>query len=55
MSKTRLTAIFAVFLVAIASVVAGCGGSGNSSSSTTTGGGGGEEEATPLTVGSDIP
>ena len=56
MSKTRLTAIFAVFLVAIALVVAGCGGGGDSSSSTsTTGGGGGEEAATPLTVGSDIP
>jgi ABC-type amino acid transport substrate-binding protein len=55
MSKTRLTALFAVLLVAIASLVAaGCGG-GSSSSSTTTGGGGGEEEATPLTVGSDIP
>jgi polar amino acid transport system substrate-binding protein len=64
MSKTRLTALFAVFLVAIASlVVAGCGGGG----STTSGGGetaaettGGGEEAgggggEPLTVGSDIP
>jgi polar amino acid transport system substrate-binding protein len=63
MSKTRLTALFAVFLVAIASlVVAGCGGGGS-----TTGGGetaaetseGGGEEAggggEPLTVGSDIP
>ncbi len=56
MSKTRLTAIFAVFLVAIALVVAGCGGGGNSSStSSTAGAGGGEEAATPLTVGSDIP
>jgi ABC-type amino acid transport substrate-binding protein len=59
MSKTRLTALFAVFLVAIASlVVAGCGGSDDSSStggetsaSTDEAGGSGE----PLTVGSDIP
>jgi glutamine transport system substrate-binding protein len=60
MSKTRLTALFAVFLVAIASlVVAGCGGSDDSSStgaetsaSTEEASGGGGE---PLTVGSDIP
>jgi polar amino acid transport system substrate-binding protein len=59
MSKTRLAALFAVFLVAIAALaVAGCGGSDSSSS---TGGGetsasaGGGEETTPLTVGSDIP
>lgn len=59
MSKTRLTAIFAVFLVAIASlVVAGCGGSDDTSSTgsetgaSTEAGGGGSE---PLTVGSDIP
>jgi polar amino acid transport system substrate-binding protein len=59
MSKTRLTALFAVLLVAIASlVVAGCGGSDDSSStgsetsaSTEESGGGGQ----PLTVGSDIP
>ncbi|HET7445050.1 MAG TPA: basic amino acid ABC transporter substrate-binding protein [Solirubrobacterales bacterium] len=60
MSKTRLTALFAVFLVAIAALaVAGCGGSDDSSStggsetsaSTEESGGGGE----PLTVGSDIP
>ena len=56
MSKTRLTALFAVFLVAIASlVVAGCGGSSDSSSSgggeTSASGGGGEK----LTVGSDVP
>jgi polar amino acid transport system substrate-binding protein len=56
MSKPRLTALFAVLLVAIASlVVAGCGGSDSSSSSTggeeTSAGGGGE----PLTVGSDVP
>jgi polar amino acid transport system substrate-binding protein len=64
MSKSRLTAIFAVFLVAIASlVVAGCGGGGSSTSSSSetaaeTSGGSGEEEAgggEPLTVGSDIP
>jgi ABC-type amino acid transport substrate-binding protein len=57
MSKTRPTALFAVLLVAIASlVVAGCGGgSSSNSSSTSTGGGGGEGEAKPLTVGSDIP
>jgi polar amino acid transport system substrate-binding protein len=63
MSKTRLTALLAVFLVAIASlVVAGCGGGGDSTSSsggetTAETGGGSEEEAggEPLTVGSDIP
>ena len=55
MSKTRLTAIFAVSLVAIASLVAaGCGG-GNDTTGTTGSGGGGEEAATPLSVGSDIP
>lgn len=49
MSKTRLTAFFAVLLVAIASLVAaGCGGGG----SDTTGGGG---EGETLTVGSDVP
>lgn len=57
MSKTRLTACFAVFLVALAAlVVAGCGGgsdtTGSSSEGTSAGGGGGGE---PLTVGSDIP
>lgn len=59
MSKTRLAALFAVFLVAIAALaVAGCGGSDSSSTSggetgagTEESGGGGE----PLTVGSDIP
>ena len=51
MSKTRLTALLAVFLLAIASlVVAGCG---DSDDETTAGGGGGGGE--PLTVGSDIP
>ncbi|HEY2714900.1 MAG TPA: basic amino acid ABC transporter substrate-binding protein [Solirubrobacterales bacterium] len=56
MSRTRLTAVFAVLLVAIGLIAAGCGGGG----STTGGGsetgaetseGGGEK----LTVGSDIP
>lgn len=50
MSKTRLTSLFAVLLLALAAiVVAGCGG--GSGSSSTSGGGGGER----LTVGSDIP
>jgi ABC-type amino acid transport substrate-binding protein len=49
MRKTWSTALFAVLLLALASVVAiGCGGGGSTSSS---GGGGGET----LTVGSDIP
>ena len=49
MRKTRLTALFAVFLLALASlVVAGCG---DSDDDTTASSGGGE----PLTVGSDIP
>jgi polar amino acid transport system substrate-binding protein len=57
MRKTRLTAFFAVLLLALASVVAvGCGGGDETTSSgggagTTSQGGGGE----PLTVGSDIP
>jgi ABC-type amino acid transport substrate-binding protein len=59
MSKPRLTALFAVFLVAIASlVVAGCGGSNSSSSSGGSESSSGGEEASggePLTVGSDIP
>lgn len=47
MRQTRLTALFAVFLLALASVVAiGCGGGGESS---------GGESGKPLTVGSDIP
>lgn len=51
MSKNRLAALFAVFLVALAAlVVAGCG-SGGSSTSEEASGGGGEK----LTVGSDIP
>jgi len=53
MRKTRLTAFFAVFLLAIASlVVAGCG---SSDDDTTGGGGGGGGGGEPLTVGSDIP
>jgi len=53
MRSTRLTAMFAVFLLAIAAlVVAGCGSSSDTTGSTSSGGGGGGE---PLTVGSDIP
>ena len=57
MRKTRLTVLFTVLLLALASVVAiGCGGGGDdttggSETSASGGGGGGE----PLTVGSDIP
>jgi polar amino acid transport system substrate-binding protein len=55
MRKTRSTALFAVLLLALASVAAvGCGGSDSTTGgggSTGAGGGGGE----PLTVGSDIP
>jgi polar amino acid transport system substrate-binding protein len=55
MRKTRLTALLAVLLLALASVaVAGCGGGSDS----TTGGGGTASEGgggEPLTVGSDIP
>ena len=51
MSKFRLTALFAVFLVALAALVAGCGGGSSSTSEETSSGGGGEK----LTVGSDIP
>jgi polar amino acid transport system substrate-binding protein len=51
MRKTRLTALLAVFILAIASLaVVGCG---DSDDDTTAGGGGGGGE--PLTVGSDIP
>ena len=60
MSKTRLTALFAVLLVGVAAfAVAGCGSDddstssgGETSASTEAGGGGGGE---PLSVGSDIP
>lgn len=54
MRSTRLTALLAVFLLAIASLaVAGCG----SSDDDTTGGGGGSGGGggEPLSVGSDIP
>ncbi|HET7121734.1 MAG TPA: basic amino acid ABC transporter substrate-binding protein [Solirubrobacterales bacterium] len=52
MSRTRLAALLAVFLVAISAVaVAGCGGSDSTTGEGTSAGGGGE----PLTVGSDIP
>ncbi|HET8567116.1 MAG TPA: basic amino acid ABC transporter substrate-binding protein [Solirubrobacterales bacterium] len=50
MRKTRLTAVFAVFLLSLtALVVVGCGGGGSTGEETTAGGG------EPLTVGSDIP
>jgi ABC-type amino acid transport substrate-binding protein len=53
MRTTRLTALFAVFLLALASLaVAGCG---SSDDDTTSGGGGGGGGSEPLTVGSDIP
>jgi ABC-type amino acid transport substrate-binding protein len=68
MRSTRLTALLAVFLLAIASLAAGCGSSddttsgGDTAAETSEGGGaaeeGGGEEAgggEPLTVGSDIP
>jgi ABC-type amino acid transport substrate-binding protein len=56
MRKTRLTALFAVLLLALASVaVIGCGGgdstTGGGGGTSSEGGGGGE----PLTIGSDIP
>ncbi len=54
MRKTRLTALLAVLLLALASVaVAGCGGGSDSTTGggSTEAGGGGE----PLSVGSDIP
>lgn len=52
MRTTRLTALLAVFLLAIAAlVVAGCGSSSDTTGSSSGGGSGGE----PLTVGSDIP
>jgi ABC-type amino acid transport substrate-binding protein len=53
MRTTRLTALLAVFLLALASLaVAGCG---SSDDDTTGGGGGGGGGSEPLTVGSDIP
>jgi len=52
MRKTRLTALFAVLLFALASLVAaGCGDSDDETTASGGGGGGGEA----LTVGSDIP
>lgn len=61
MSKTRLTVLFAVFLVAIASLaLAACGGGdettgGGETAAETTGGGEEAGGGEPLTVGSDIP
>lgn len=53
MRTTRLTALLAVFLLALVSAVAvGCGGGDDE---TTSGGGGGGGGGEPLTVGSDIP
>jgi polar amino acid transport system substrate-binding protein len=53
MRKTRLTALFAVLLLAFASLaVAGCG---DSDDETTAGGGGDGGGGAPLAVGSDIP
>ena len=52
MRSTRLTALLAVFLLAIASLAAaGCGSSDDDTTSGGSGGGGGE----PLAVGADIP
>ena len=53
MRKTRLTALFAVLLLALASVVAiGCGGGSDETTGASGSSGGGGET---LTVGSDIP
>jgi ABC-type amino acid transport substrate-binding protein len=52
MSKTRTTAVLAVFLVALASLLAACGGGSSSSSE---GGESAEGGGETLTVGSDIP
>lgn len=53
MNKTRLSALFALLLVAVvAMVAAGCGSGDDTTGGGTEGGGGGLE---PLTVGSDIP
>lgn len=52
MSKNRATALFAVFLVALAAlVVAGCGGGSSTSGEGTSAEGGGKK----LTIGSDVP
>lgn len=53
MRSTRLTALLAVFLLAIASLAAA--GCGSSDDDTTSGGGGNGGGGEPLTVGSDIP
>lgn len=54
MRKSRLTALFAVSLLALTALfVAGCGSSSSSEESTAAGKGGGGGE--PLSVGSDIP
>jgi polar amino acid transport system substrate-binding protein len=61
MRSIRVTALFAVLLVALASLAVACGGGGGGSSESTestsesTEAGGGEEATTPLSVGSDIP
>lgn len=55
MRKTRLTALFAVLLLALTALVAaGCGGGGSSSSEESTAGGS-SGSGEPLSVGSDIP
>jgi polar amino acid transport system substrate-binding protein len=62
MSRTRLSALFALLLVAVVALVAaGCGsdddttGGGTETSASTEGGGGDGGGGEPLTVGSDIP
>ncbi|MGE0067153.1 MAG: transporter substrate-binding domain-containing protein, partial [Solirubrobacterales bacterium] len=59
MSKTRLTAVFALLAIGlIALVVAGCGSSDDDSTSASTSGGESTEASgggEPLSVGSDIP
>lgn len=59
MSKTRLTALFALLAIgAISLVIAGCGSSDDDSSSASTSGGESTEASgggEPLAVGSDIP
>ena len=55
MRQSRLTALLAVLLLALASVAAiGCGG-GSDTTGTSSGGGEGGGGGEPLTVGSDIP
>jgi ABC-type amino acid transport substrate-binding protein len=56
MSRTRLAALMAVFLVAISAIaVAGCGGGDSTTGGGTSAAGGGGGGGEPLTVGSDIP